>query len=301
MAWTGLTGHLSFGKRSDPAPLPSPERVRATIERNELLGGEREAVEAILEDGRLERHGEGDRLITEGDQDDDVFFIVSGSVRVLVGTQHCDTREAPQVVGEMAAGRPGSSRTANVIVNRGGATVLRIRGDVFHSALRTSPGIEGRYKGRYEEVARKSMKLISSSPKASGPPWWMISSGVGLASSMTAFGLGLGYSWSWADIAVVTPGSGVIAFVLMMFMDVPRLLLSLCLAAGFTVVYFDATSVLPEGSLVISPEWAPGITVDITFGRKLSLAEQLVWLFFSIAVFFGAWWMYRETTADSSK
>ena len=302
MAWTQLMECLGFGKRPDPAPLPSTERVRAAVERNDLLGGEKEAVEVILANGHYERHREGDRLITQHDQDDDdVFFIVSGSVRVLVGTQHCDTREAPQAVGEMAAGCPGSSRTANVIVGRGGATVLRVRGEVFRSVLRAFPDIEGRYKDRYEEVARQNMKFISRPSKASGPAWWMISAGVGMASSLIAFALGLGYDWSWADIAAITAGSGVIGFVFMMFMDVSRLLLSLCLAAGFAIVYSGATSVLPEGSLIISPDWAPGMTVDLAFGRKLSLAEQLVWLPLLIVVFFGSWRMYRDTTAGSAR
>lgn len=301
MAWARLRERLGFAKPSAPIPILSPERVRAAIERNDLLGGEKDAVEAILANGRSERLNEGEKLITQGNQDDDVYFIVSGAVRVLVGPHHCDTRKATQVVGEMAAGSPGASRTANVIVDRGGATVLRVRGEVFRSVLRASPDIKARYNDRYEEVARQNMEFISRPRGASGPAWWMISAGIGLAASAAVFALGLGYGWSWPDIGFMTAGTGAAAFAGMMFMDAPRLVLSLCLAAGFAIVYSGAMSVLPEGSLVISPEWAPGISVDLEFGRTLSLAEQFVWLLLLLVVFFGAWRMYRDIAAGYTK
>lgn len=51
MAWTRLKESIGLGRWSDSALLPSPERVRAAVERNDLLGGEEDAVEAILADG----------------------------------------------------------------------------------------------------------------------------------------------------------------------------------------------------------------------------------------------------------
>lgn len=233
--------------------------------------------------------------------DDDVYFIVSGSVRVLVGPHHCDTREAPQVVGEMAAGCPGASRTANVIVGRGGAKILRVKGEIFRSVLNSFPDIKARYRDRYEEVARQNMAFISRPRGASGPAWWLISAGIGSAVSTAVFALGLGSAWSWPTIAFITAGTGAVSFVTMMLLDVPRLMLSLCLAAGFAIVYFGAMPILPEGSFVISPEWTPGISGSLEFGRSLSFAEQCVWLPLLVVVFFGAWRMYRDTSARSAK
>ena len=303
MAWAGLKKRFDFGGRKDGLHTepPSAERVRAVVERNDLLRGDRNAIEAILANGHLEQYAKGHKLITQDDQDDDVFIIILGSVRVLVGAQHCDTREASQVVGEMAAGSPNYSRTANVIVDQGGATVLRVPGDLLRSILAASPEIMVRYKDRFEEVARQNMKLMSRPVKRTALSWWVISLGVGLTAGVITFAVALSFDWSSLHPLVIATGGGLFAFTAMMFMGIPQRLFSLCIAAGIGIILFVTTMSLPEGSLVVSPDWAPGIKIDLAFGRNLNPVQQIMGLISLCVVFFGAWRMHREAVEMESK
>lgn len=296
MAWTRLTRGFDTPERSDAVPLPGGERVRATVERNDLLVGESESVEVILAHGRLERHEEGTALITQGEHEDDVYFIIAGSTHVLVGGRHCDTRQAPQVVGEMAAGSPGRSRTATVVVDPGGAAVLCVPGDVFRSVLKLSRTVRERYLARYEEVARQNMEVMSRPASRKEPEWWVISAGVGAIGGLAAFSFASVHDWPWAETMTLVFGAAGATFCLIMFMAVPRLLLSLCLAAGFGVVCLGAAPFLPSGYISISSEWLPGFDGDLEFGRSMELGERLIWLPCLLVVFIGSWMMYRKVT-----
>lgn len=302
MAWPRLMPSLRtfLGRNSRTAELPSVERVRDTVNANDLLGGDQEAIAAIIADGRLERYEEGHKLIIQNNNDDDVFFIMTGSVNILIGKHLCDTREAPQVVGEMAAGSPGKPRTANVVIARGGATLLRVRACVLRNLLQRSTAIRERYSKRYEEVARQNAAFFGQVKRSSSLSPWVVPLVAGLGASIFAGAYGLSRGWASLDIIAVAFAMGTITCIFVMMLDASRMVLSLFLSAGFAIVAFGISYAMPEGTIVVSPEWLYGVEIDLAFGRTLTLSQQIAWLVGAVAVFVFAGWMYFRMTEISS-
>jgi len=79
-----------------------------------LISGNKELAEAVLDRGQSSRHYKGDELIKQDACDDDVHFILAGSVDILVNGHHVATRHAGEAVGEMTAVDCGAIRSATV-------------------------------------------------------------------------------------------------------------------------------------------------------------------------------------------
>ncbi|PDS57286.1 cyclic nucleotide-binding protein [Rhizobium anhuiense] len=77
--------------------------------------GDIDVAEAIASGGELLEFKAGDVLITEGGEDNDVFFLVSGQVSVVVKGQEVRHLKSGDHVGEMAAIEPSQRRAASVI------------------------------------------------------------------------------------------------------------------------------------------------------------------------------------------
>jgi len=96
---------------------------------------------SVLNDGdlaeALERVGEpmafaeGETLIEQGDDDDDVFLILGGFVDLEISGHPYLQRQARELVGEMAVLEPGTRRSATVRAGSGGVTVLKVSCDDF--------------------------------------------------------------------------------------------------------------------------------------------------------------------------
>jgi CRP/FNR family cyclic AMP-dependent transcriptional regulator len=77
--------------------------------------GDTEVAEAIASGGALVEFKAGDVLIAEGGEDNDVFFLVSGQVSVVVKGQEVRQLKMGDHVGEMSAIEPSQRRAASVI------------------------------------------------------------------------------------------------------------------------------------------------------------------------------------------
>lgn len=77
--------------------------------------GDTEVAEAIASSGELVEFNSGDILIAEGGEDNDVFFLVSGVVSIVVKGQEVRQLKMGDHVGEMAAIEPSQRRAASVI------------------------------------------------------------------------------------------------------------------------------------------------------------------------------------------
>lgn len=77
--------------------------------------GDTEVAEAIASGGELVEFKAGDVLIAEGGEDNDVFFLVSGQVSIVVKGQEVRQLKSGDHVGEMAAIEPSQRRAASVI------------------------------------------------------------------------------------------------------------------------------------------------------------------------------------------
>ncbi|GAA5620344.1 hypothetical protein Brsp04_00199 [Brucella sp. NBRC 12952] len=77
--------------------------------------GDTDVAESIASGGELIEFKAGDALIDEGAEDNDVFFLVSGQVSVVVKGQEVRQLKSGDHVGEMAAIEPSQRRAASVI------------------------------------------------------------------------------------------------------------------------------------------------------------------------------------------
>jgi CRP/FNR family cyclic AMP-dependent transcriptional regulator len=93
------------------------QNLIAALLRQELVAGNAELASAIVKNGQLLEFQKGDRVITEGGEDNDVYLIVAGSVAIVVKGNEIATRKAGQHLGEMAALEPAQKRSATVVAH----------------------------------------------------------------------------------------------------------------------------------------------------------------------------------------
>lgn len=105
-----------------------------------LLAGLGEASAYLAQAGRLLEVGAGESFITQSSTETDVFFIVSGSVNVIVNGKVITTRKVGDHVGEMAAIEPAQLRSATITA-REHCVLLRIPGDDFIRLADSNPTI----------------------------------------------------------------------------------------------------------------------------------------------------------------
>jgi CRP/FNR family cyclic AMP-dependent transcriptional regulator len=85
--------------------------------------------EAFATNGELLEFAKGDKIITEGGEDNDIYLLVAGSVSIVIKGNEYTTRKAGQHVGEMAAIEPAQKRSANVVAHD---TVVALKLDNAH-------------------------------------------------------------------------------------------------------------------------------------------------------------------------
>jgi CRP/FNR family transcriptional regulator, cyclic AMP receptor protein len=110
------------------------------LKRQELVSGSDDLANSLANAGTLVELAQGDELITEGAEDNDIYFLLAGSVAVMVKGNNIATRRAGQHVGEMAALEPAQKRSATVIAHNT-LVVLRLTSAAFMSIGRAFPQI----------------------------------------------------------------------------------------------------------------------------------------------------------------
>ncbi len=87
------------------------------LRRQEFTGGSVEIAAALADAGTLEEYRPGDKLITQGGSDNDVYLLVMGVVALIINGAEHYSRKAGQHVGEMAAIEPMQPRSATVLAS----------------------------------------------------------------------------------------------------------------------------------------------------------------------------------------
>jgi CRP/FNR family cyclic AMP-dependent transcriptional regulator len=141
-------------------------------------GGGIEVAKAISKAGDLIELSVGDVLISEASEDNDIYFIISGTVSVVVKGQQIRTLRPGDHVGEMAAIEPSLPRSASVIADSTLVAVKMTEG-AFATIANTFPSII--WKSIAQELARRlnDRNRLMSSPNEK-PRMFIISSVEGL-------------------------------------------------------------------------------------------------------------------------
>ena len=128
----------------------APDLIDA-LKRQEVAAGRGDIVAALIKHGALVEFAKGDRIIVEDGVDNDVFFLVSGSVSVTVKGKEVATRKAGEIVGEMAAIEPAQKRAATVTAHDT-VVALKVSSAVFGSIGRDFPQV---WKPIAQELSRR--------------------------------------------------------------------------------------------------------------------------------------------------
>jgi predicted nucleotide-binding protein len=94
----------------------------------------------LAEVGNLVSFESGDTIVTQGADDNDVFFILVGQADVVINNRHVAIREARETIGEMALLDPSAPRSATVSA-RSVVVALRVAEADFHRLAEDHPRI----------------------------------------------------------------------------------------------------------------------------------------------------------------
>lgn len=257
------------------APSVSVDQIRATLRENDLIAGYDEVIEELLEAGNVVTFEEGQRFIKLGDQDDDVYFLLRGEVDILSGKRRCDGREAPQVVGELAAASPGTRRTATVIAGASGVTALRVPADVFRGIRDTSPEVRRRHESRVGHIMRQNTLLAGLPDGERSLSWTKICTIVGAFGAILCGIYTWSIDWDAIDILVGTVACGIVLFAVMMWFSVKRMVMALILTASAAIIGLFAPWSL-SGNASIAPVETPWFDLSLALGWQGEPGEKVV-------------------------
>jgi len=91
-----------------------------------------------MDAGELVEFASGEKLITEGNEDNDVYLIVTGTVSVVIKGTEVRTLSAGDHVGQMSAIEPAHPRSASVIA-QGAVVAHKLTGAAFVRICDTFP------------------------------------------------------------------------------------------------------------------------------------------------------------------
>ncbi|MBV9470101.1 MAG: cyclic nucleotide-binding domain-containing protein, partial [Abitibacteriaceae bacterium] len=95
---------------------PDGNRHLITVLQQSSLVEHQEAVaKRLAELGSLVAVEKDKEFITQGNSDNDIYFILSGQADVFVNNRHIGTREVGDAVGEMSITEPAQPRSATLI------------------------------------------------------------------------------------------------------------------------------------------------------------------------------------------
>jgi CRP/FNR family transcriptional regulator, cyclic AMP receptor protein len=83
----------------------------------EFVAGDAGLADALINRGQLVEYQKGDKIITQGSEDNDIYLMLAGSVGVVVKGNEINKRKAGQHVGEMAAIEPAQKRSATIVAH----------------------------------------------------------------------------------------------------------------------------------------------------------------------------------------
>lgn len=108
---------------------------------SQLVEHNEELATKLAETGQLVSFNSGDILMTQGGDDNDIFFILFGQVNVVINNRHVAIREARETVGEMALLNPTEPRAATVTARTDKVVILKVTEPDFRRLAEEFPRV----------------------------------------------------------------------------------------------------------------------------------------------------------------
>ena len=190
-----------------------PQRIVCTLLENFCVNRDYEVVNQLVQAGDLVFFRRGERIIREGELDNDVYFLLVGSVDIVVKLQRGSIREAPNQVGEMSAIELGRVRTATVVARSDEVAALRVSGISFRHIWSSSVGFQERLQ--VEMSSRHRERILAGKVARSNNSffWFLISLGVGFFAGVVAWYTLPSTEWTSSARSVTAGGIALLSFV----------------------------------------------------------------------------------------
>lgn len=94
---------------------PNKAQVLDALKRQEFASGDDIIAEALRKSGKIVEFKKGKKLVRQNGSDDDIYFLISGNVGIVVNGNQIAERKPGETVGEMAAIETTQKRAADVI------------------------------------------------------------------------------------------------------------------------------------------------------------------------------------------
>lgn len=107
---------------------------------SKIVQHDKTLAEKLADAGQILDFQGGDVLMSQGGDDNDIFFILSGEVSVAINGRHVATRKTADSVGEMAIVNPSERRSATLTAIEG-ATVLKVTEPEFSRLANEHPEV----------------------------------------------------------------------------------------------------------------------------------------------------------------
>ena len=106
--------------------------------KQKLVNGNKEFAAALAQKGEIVGFDAGDSIITQGEHDQDVYFIIAGEANMIINGSELYSRGPGISIGEMAAINPSRARSATLIATQETVTV-KVDVDSFIELIEAHP------------------------------------------------------------------------------------------------------------------------------------------------------------------
>jgi predicted nucleotide-binding protein len=116
-----------------PPPFDDPKQIVLALAQQETVCSDAVA-ETISGIGELKVFAKGEVIASQGEVGEDLFYIMSGAVTVVINEHEYRVRKRGEMIGEMAVMEPGQRRSADLIAAEPQTMLFVVPATAFHKA-----------------------------------------------------------------------------------------------------------------------------------------------------------------------
>ena len=125
-----------------------------------VVGGSGTLAEAIFDKSEITGYSSGELVIEESAPDNDILFILAGTVSIRVGDREVAARSAGHHLGEMAVVDPGQPRSASAVAE-GEVVIARVPASAFIDLADANPRLWRNVARGLAERLRQRNRFVS--------------------------------------------------------------------------------------------------------------------------------------------
>jgi hypothetical protein len=178
MPWSKILSSVKTPTTDGWSGRANRDKRRQVLLRSNLVNGDEALADAILNASTIQVFSARSLIISSGETDDCAYIILEGAVSVRVNGQLVDSKGQSDSIGELAARRAGSPRTADVRVSSAKLVVLKLEGKKFRALLEQHEAFRTNLESLVDTMNRE--KIAQLGTRRSVEHWGLISALVGI-------------------------------------------------------------------------------------------------------------------------